>query len=362
MNWMKKTVSISAMLFFAAGLAACSSEDNQFSPQEVINEALKEANEPLEYYGEYVIKSDEEDNIQTLEWVSSEGKRRIEMKSSDGDEMVTAVNDGKKLSLYDKASNTAMITEFNEEEMRPIIQRSPRQQAQELLDMVQDTHDFSVGKEEKIAGRDTYHIIAAAKDDKTLFGNIEMWVDKETWMVLKSISEGNGFTMKQEYTKIDYKPEITDDLFVLDIPEDATIETMDVESMMPKETTQEAVKKELGAFYQIPETEDLKLSQITVTEGFEGRQEFSFDYTLQDIPVFSVSVFKAMSDVTEFDGMPNEEKINIRGLEGIKTDSKGFRLVEWKENELQYNVLLEDNPEIGFEEVEAYLEGMELVE
>ncbi|QTD39493.1 outer membrane lipoprotein carrier protein LolA [Sporosarcina sp. Te-1] len=360
MNWIKTTGSITAMLFFAIGLGACSSNESQFSPQEVINEALKEANEPLEYYGEYVMKSDDENDIIAKEWASKEGKRRIEMKSGDGVELTTAVNDGKKVSVYDNTSNTAMITEINDE-MRTLNQQSPRQQAEILLGMVKDTHDLSAGKEEKIIGRDTFHIIAKAKDDKTLIGDQEIWIDKETWMVLKSLSKGNGMTAMQEYTKIDYKPEITDDLFILDIPEDATIETMDEESMMPKETNQDEVKKELGAYYQIPENEELKLAKITVLEGVEGRQEFSFDYTKQGLPAFSVSVFKVMPNVTEFGGLPAEEDITIRGLEGTKIDAKGFRILDWIEGGLQYSVLLE-NPEIGFEEVEAYLEGMELVE
>ncbi|GKV56615.1 outer membrane lipoprotein-sorting protein [Sporosarcina sp. NCCP-2222] len=360
MNWIKTTASIGVMLFFAIGLAACSSEEGQFSPKEVINEALKEANQPLEYYGEYVMTSEDGYEIEAKEWVTKEGKRRLEMQTGDGSELTTAVNDGTKLSVYDTGSNTAMITEVNDD-LRALSQRSPRQQAEAILEIVKDTHDLSVGQEEKIVGRDTFHIIAKPKDDKTLIGKQEMWIDKETWMVLKSFSESNGLSMTQEYTLIDFKPEITDDLFVLDIPEDATIEMIDEESMLPDETTLEEVKKELGAYYQIRETDDLKLDKITVLEGFEGRQEFSFDYLKDGEPAFSVSVFKLMPNVTSFGRTAAVEATTIRGLEGTKMDAKGFRSLDWEEDGLQYVVLLE-NPDIEFEEVEAYIEEMELVE
>ncbi|MCG3088353.1 LolA family protein [Sporosarcina cyprini] len=361
MNWIKTTVTIGVMLFFAIGLAACSSEEGQFSPKEVINEVLKEANGPLEYYGEYVMISENEYEIKAKEWASAEGKRRIEMKTGESAEVMTAVNDGQKLSFYDEASNTAMIMEMNEDSLRTFNHQSPREQAEMLLEIVKDTHDLSVGKEEKIAGRNTFHIIAEPKDDKTIIGKYEMWIDKETWIVLKSFSESNGVSMTQEYTLIDFKPEITDDLFVLDIPEDANIEAFDEESMIPDETTQEEVKKELGAYFQISETDGLQLDRITVEDGFEGRQEFSFDYSKEGEPAFSVSVFKLSPDVTDFGGLPAEEEITIRGLKGSKIDTKGFRTLDWEEDGLQYVVLLE-NPDIGFEEVEAYLEEMVVVE
>ncbi|MEK3934435.1 outer membrane lipoprotein carrier protein LolA [Sporosarcina sp. FSL W7-1349] len=357
MNWIKPLSGISILLFFAIGLAACNTGESKFSPQEVLNTALQDADQPLAYYGEYTIKmNDDSSDIETKEWVAADGKRRIEMTFGNGAEQTITVNDGKHLSMYDKATNTAMIAEITEEDLNMLGQQSPRQQAERMLELIYDSHELSTGSEEVIAGRAAYHIIAKAKDSKTLIGDQEIWIDKETWIVLKSISESNELTMTQEYTKIDFAPELTDDLFVLKIPEGAAVEVIDEASMAPKEVTVEEVQEALGSYYQVPETEELKLSAITV-DGLEERPEFSFDYTKNDIPAFSVTVFKEMPNVVSFGGIPNEEEITIRGKKGTKTESGNFRLLNWVEDGLRYSVILQ-NPELSFEEVEKYLNQM----
>ncbi|MFS0575029.1 hypothetical protein AB1K83_05315 [Sporosarcina sp. 179-K 3D1 HS] len=359
MNWIKPLSGISILLFFAIGLAACNTGDAKFSPLEVINTALQDADKPVAYYGEYTIKTnDDSGDIEAKEWVASDGKRRIEMTSSDGAGQTLVVNDGKQISMYDESSNTAMIMEITEDDMRELSQQSPRQQAEQMLELIKDSHELSTGDEGKIAGRPAYHIIAKTKDDKTIIGDQEIWIDKETWIVLKSISKSNELTMTQEYKKIDFRPDLKEDLFAPYIPEGAAVEVMDEAGMAPIEVTAEEVKAALGSYYQVPEMEGLKLSAITVLEGLEERPEFSFDYTIDDIPAFSVTVYKEMSNVLSFGGMPNEKKITIRGKNGTKTESGNFRLLNWQEEGLRYSVILQ-NPEIGFEEVKRYLDQMD---
>ena len=302
-----------------------------------------------------------DDIMKAKEWASADGKRRIEVESDNGAEQTIAVNDGKQMTMYDKASNTASIMKMNEEDIKLLSQQSPRQQAERLLKLIKDSHDLTVEGEEKIAIRDTYHIVAKAKDTKTLIGDIELWIDKETWMVLKSVSKSNQNVMTLEYTKIDYKPALEDDVFVLDIPEGTTVETVDENTYTPKEVTMEDAKETLGTFYKIPETDILKLASVTVDEGLNERQEFSFDYTKDGIPAFFVSVFKETASSVSFGGLEAEEDITIRGKKGTKIDSGDFRTLDWVEDGLRYSILLQ-NPEIGFEELEGYVEGMELVE
>lgn len=363
MKWIKPSVSIGILLFFAVGLAACSAGEIKFSPQEVVNTALQEADEPIAFYGEYTLQSnDDESAVKVEQWVAKDGKRRIEMKTADGDLEMISVNDGKTISTYDTTTNTAMIMNMAEKDMQLLNGQTPQQQAKQLLELVKNSHELSTVGDEKIAGRDTFHIIAKAKDAKTLIGDQEIWIDKETWMVLKSISISNQLVLTQEFTKIDYDPVLDKELFIFDIPEGATVEIMDESSYAPQEATMNEVKEELGTFYKVSETVDLKLSDITVMEGLEGRLEFSFDYTDHaGIPAFSVTVFKEMANVTDFGGVSGEEDITIRGRKGTKTESGNFRLLNWKEDGLLYSVILE-NPTVEFEEVEKQLEEMELVE
>lgn len=362
MNWLKPSLSIMVLLFFAVGLAACTSEESQFSPQEVVNAALKEADETTSYYAEYTMHfSDDESDFSAKEWVSEDGKRRVEIASGDGDEQSIAINDGQQLSVYDQASNTVNIMKFSSEDQAALMQQSPRQQAEHLLKLIKDTHDFTNEADEKVAGRDTFHIVAKTKDDASLIGDQDIWIDKETWMVLKSVSKSAHTELTQEYTKIDFKPKLEEELFVLDFPEDATVEVMDDESYAPKEVSLEDVKESLGSYYQIPETDGLQLDRITVLEGIEDRPEYSFDYKRNDLPAFSLTVLKPLPNAVDFGQVGAEEELTIRGQQGTKMDSSGFRFMEWEEDVLQYNIILE-NPEIDFDEALTYLESMKLTE
>ena len=363
MKWIKPLLAISFLLVFAVGLAACNTEDNKFSPQEVVNAALKGADEQIDFYGEFTMKTnDDEGDFYAKQWVAKDGKRRIEMASADGTEETIAVNDGTNMTMYDKASNTATIMAMTEEDMQLISQQTPQQQAKQLLELVKESHDLSTLGSEKIAGRDTFHISAKAKKGNTLIGDQEIWVDKETWMVLKSISKSTKLVMTQEFTKIEYDPVFKEGIFTLEIPEGAEVETFDEESIAPKEATMEDVKATLGTFYMVAETDKMKLSSLTVMEGMEGRPEYSFDYANEEgIPLFSVSVFKELSNMVDFGAMGEEEQMTIRGQKGTKMESGNFRLLNWVEEGVVYSVILE-NPTISFDEVMAHLEAMELVE
>ncbi|MEZ7171783.1 outer membrane lipoprotein carrier protein LolA [Sporosarcina sp. OR05] len=361
--WIKPMIAVSFLLFFAVGLAACNTEHNKFSPQEVVNAALKGADEQIDFYGEFTMKTnDDEGDYYGKQWVAKDGKRRIEMASVDGTEETIAVNDGTNMTMYDKASNTASVMAMTQDDMQLISQQTPQQQAKKLLELVKDSHDLSTVGSEKIAGRDTFHISAKAKKENTLIGDQEIWVDKETWMVLKSISKSTDLVMTQEFTKVEYDLEFEEGIFTLEIPEGAAVETFDEESMAPKEATLEEVKAELGTFHMVAETDEMKLSSLTVMEGMEGRPEFSFDYTDEEgIPLFSISVFKDLSNTVDFGATAKEEQITIRGQKGSKMESGNFRLLNWVEDGVVYSVILE-NPTIEFDEMIEHLEEMKLVE
>ncbi len=361
MNWLKPVTGIGVLLFFGIGLAACNGGQSSLAPQEIVNSALQEADEPLSYYGEYTLRIDSDESDATIkEWVSEDGKRRIEMEDEGDGSRITGVNDGESYTMYDESTNTAMVMAGGKE-LQEAGQQTPREQAERMLEMVKDTHELSVGDEGKIAGRDTYHVIATAKDDKSLLGDQEIWIDKETWMILKTISKTpSGMLSVQEYTTIDYKPELSDDLFAFDIPEGAHIEEVD-DDYAPKTATLEEAKDVLGTFYLVQETKDLKLAEITVLDGYEGRKEFSFEYTKGGIPAFSVNVFQQNGSETDFGGMGNDVEVTIRGKKGTQTSLGDFRAVDWAESGKQYNALL-NNPDLSFEEVESYLEAMEQVD
>lgn len=356
---MKRWILVSAMMLVGIILTACGTEKDLLSPKEVVNTMLQEADEPFSYYGEYTTTSnDDSENYETKEWIRSDQKRRIELTSADNGDQLIMVNDGKSVTMYDKVENTALVMTMSDDDVNELDNQTPRQQAENMLDLVKDSHEFSAGDDVEIAGRSTYHIIAKKKDEKALLGDMEVWIDKETWLPLKTKTNHAGNELTVEYTKIDYKMEMADELFTIDLPEDVVVEVLEGD-YEPEEVTIDDVKEELGSFYQLSEESGLELKKITVLNGLEERPEFSLDYEKDGMSALSISVFKELPNVEDFGGV--EEEVTIRGKKATKMEMGEFRSLDWTEEGLRYVVLIE-NPEIGFEDVEKYLEEMILVE
>jgi len=356
MKW-KRTLCVGGMIaFLTISLVGCNSEAS-YSPQEIIDQALQETKELESYYGEYTMDIDETEGATVKEWMK-DGKRRIEM--SVDEDYVIAVNDGKQVITFSKKENKASIMTFENGELEELMGRSAKDNAQVLLNLVKDSHDIAIAGEEKIAGRDAYHITAKAQKKNTLLGDIEVWIDKKTWLTLKTITTNAGIITQQEYTKLEVNKKIDDALFAYDIPEGATIEQIDTQDQTTSATMDE-VKKQLGNFLILPEKDGVTLSTI-LDMKVEERPEFSFEYEKEEQPAFSVSVFKVVSNYETFGGsLANEEDIQVRGQEGTYMELGDRFVISWNENGYQYSILTE-NPDLTKEEILAYAKEMTIVQ
>lgn len=360
MNWMPKLISI---MLLTGALVACNMEESQYSPQQVIENALQETEQPATYYGEYKMGSslDNNEEIGTVkEWVQ-DGKRRIEMVASSEniEQEILLVNDGSTMYMYDRTENSVMTYPLGDE-MNSLGIQSPREQAEMLLETVRDSHNITIEGEEKIADRVAYHIIAKPKNDKSIIGDLEIWVDKKTWVTLKSITTSASSTFTQEYTKIDYDAKMDADTFIFEAPSNAIIEEIDTAAYMPVAIKEDEIKQTLGAFYK-PNSTDLQLTEVTVIGKDEPRPEYSFEYERNQIPALSFTVFKQTEQYAELGNTAEEKEQIIRGQKGSKMEMNDFRLLSWDEDGLSYSIILLD-PELTFEQTLTYLEEMTLVQ
>ncbi|MGM9951367.1 MAG: outer membrane lipoprotein carrier protein LolA [Lysinibacillus sp.] len=352
-----KRLVYSTALALTMALAGCSTGET-YTPQEIVAQTLEETTEVKSYYGEYEMDMGDEDVSHIKEWVK-DGKRRIELSGSDGEQYIT-INDGKQLTSFDVSANTIQIFEYPDDKTAALSQQSPKEQADMLLELIEDTHEITLGKEEKIAGRDTYQLVAKVNDKNSLMGDLEVWVDKENWMALKTVSNSGGLTMTTEYTKLELQPDLEDSLFVLEIPEGAVVERIDAGSYGPKESSIEEAKAALGSFLVFKEEAGLSLRSVEDME-VEERPEFAFNYNVNDEPAFTLSVLKPSADVTDVGADLGTTKIKIRGVDGEQLDMNKFRYIQWTEGGYQYGVIL-DNEELSFEQAYKYIEKMEIVQ
>jgi len=352
MKWKKSLRAAGLIAALTFSLAGCNTEGS-YSPQEIIDQALQETKEPLTYYAEYKMDmGDVGGKAQVKEW-TKDGKRRIETTAENGEHIIS-VNNGSQVIIYDGVKNTVHKMDLGEDGFDGF--QSPRDQAELIFNIVKDTHDVKIDGEEKIAGRDTYKIVAKAKKDDTLIGDIEVWVDKKTWVTLKTITNSAGNKMITEYTKMDENAKIDDAQFTIDIPKDAKVEEISGSELVKMDT----VKGELGEFLMVPEENGLTLEQISLDKGIENRSEYTLSYAKNGQEDISVTVFKANSKATKEEPILGEKEMDIRGQKGTVMDEQNFRCISWQENGYQYSIFLA-NSKLTIEDLVAYAKQMTIV-
>ncbi|MGE6516485.1 LolA family protein [Lysinibacillus sphaericus] len=357
MNWKKSLRAAGLVTALTFSLVGCNTQGS-YSPQEIIDQALQETAETTTYYGEYTIDMGEMGGkAQVKEW-AKEGKRRIDMTSENGEHFIS-VNNGTQIIMYDVVGNTVHKMNYAEGALDGL--QSPRDQAQLIFNMVKDTHEVNIAGEEKLAGRDTYKIVAKAKKDDTLLGDMEVWIDKKTWLTLKITTNNAGNEMTTAYTKMDDNAKIEDAQFTIDIPEDAKVEEISTEDSASQTVTLDVVKAQLGEFLMVPEENGLTLQNISFDKGFEDRPEYTFEYVKNEQQEISLTVFKADNSVAELDAIPGEKEIEVRGQKGTVMEQGEFRYIGWQEHGYQYGIIIE-NPEMTIEDVLSAAQQMTIVQ
>jgi len=355
-----KNLSILTSLLFLF-LFGCS-DLNQFSPEEVISNALEDEND-ISYYGEMTMTLDGVDEMENeviKEWRHNE-KTRTEINGPDG--LVMTVNDGKSITVYEeKESKAYKIEHIQLEELH----FDPKEQVDLILKLIRDTHDIETVGEDKIAGRPALHMAATKrKDQKSLMGDLEFWIDKEYWMVLKVKSTSGDVESNMEYTKIKFNPKMDQSTFALDLPEDVEIEDMgnieeqQVEADINVKDIPEKLKQ--PAIY-IPDGETHHISSVTYTEmeGDLGFKDVTIDYKQKDLPLMTLTIMKSEleNEIEEEPDVFDGEKVKIRNEEGLFIDLNELRSLSWSEAGLHYSISFID-PNLTLEEVKVWVDEME---
>src|SRR5699024_3377819 len=139
--------------------------------------------------------------------------------------------------------------------------------------------------------------------------------------------------------------DITDDIFVLDLPDDAQIQELG-EMFASEEVSLTEAVKELGrSFYYIPEQANIKIDSVGITE-LDGvdlkRKELDLAYTKDHMPLFSIGVFESEVELNGDDMLPGDELVTIRGQEAHYSDMDGFRMIVWQEEGINYSAFFEN--------------------
>lgn len=348
MKWTKILKSGAVISLLALSLAACNTELATVSPQEVIENVLKENKQPFAYYAESKTTLSDGTSQIMKEWKDETGKTRMEFSGSSGYETYS-VNDGSTIWTYEYESNEVFKFSLEQDYMES-INKSPSEQAKLMLEAIENTHLIQVVGKETLLNREVIHVKATPnKQENNLLGEHELWIDKETWFVLKSSSKVDDSTTITEYTHFEIDPVFEKNIFVFEAPKDAPIvELGEINEPTVVHDVQEAAKYIEQPFYYVEEQNDISIHDITVSG------QLTINYIKNNLPYFSLVVMPVNDANKAYNG---KDGINVRGQEAIVVEAGDFRSISWVQDGIGYAVLI-DSADVTTEEVLALIEDI----
>ena len=325
-------------------------ETLKYSPQEIFNNAIQDTTELPSYYAEFTMDFGDGKIVTAKQWVKN-NKNYLEVE--DNNSKTILLNDGNQLISYFPNEKTATIFDLSAKE--EFIMPTIKEQVMSMFKFIKDSHEITIGDDEKILGHDTYHLIAKAKEKGNLMGDMEIWVDKKAWMPLKTSSISDDMTSTTECTKYEPNAKIEDTVFVLDFPEDVIIQEKTVD--LSTNITLEEAKLLHKSFLVIPESTGYSIDTLE-DQHMEDTNEIAIKYVKNNELQFGMSIFKPLEPFTDNE---DEQAITVRGIQGSIFEIGTLRLIEWDENGLRYNIMIE-NPELTYDDILALAEQMEFVQ
>ncbi|MBG9789408.1 LolA family protein [Brevibacillus laterosporus] len=191
-------------------------KNSKMTMDQVYEELMKKM-EMVPLYKETTVKRDQKGKIVTStakEWYSPLDKGyRIEEKDNTGVVTYNVFNGKSSLTYREGAKSASEITAASEQK---VVNNDVF-----YLRELKNNHQLQFLGEETINNRATYHIMAIPTEKDDL--QVEMWMDKETGVAMKSITTVFGLQGITEVTKLDFYPEFTKGLFELTMPSDVKV-------------------------------------------------------------------------------------------------------------------------------------------
>lgn len=343
-------------------LFGCSSLKS-FSPNQILEKTLAASKkDEVSYYGEINVEiignegKFEFEKATIKEWHRN-GRVRNELDSSEDGEVILT-SDGSVIQMYFVDHKKVIETTIDESDNYLL---SPKEQFDQLLVMLRNTHNIETVGKETIADRSAFHLQATNREDKnSIFGNLDLWIDEEYWLPLKMVVKTGDIEMKMEFTKIDFDASFDDSLFVLDLPNDDSIEMINNVNDKIEISLDEIAEKFGKPVNVIEENDSWEISSIYLSKvnTLEHSELLEIDYKYKGVPslIMLVSHIDESTPSVEVFG-DITEKVTIREHEGYIIDSAEIVLLSWRENGLEYALQL-INPKVNLSEIIKLAESM----
>ena len=228
----------------------------------------------------------------------------------------------------------------------------------ELISILEKDYSLSIEDDIKLNGLVTQHVVAVPKDGNTS-ERIELWIDQNTWLVVKELQAQGNSTATFEYTEFQLNSIINDRKFAISVPEGIEVEQIHegIEQLNEEVTLDEAVKRLGMQVYYFKETDKLKLSEMHYIEDTgvpKGRLESTYITDSGSKIIIKEEPITAYYKQVDLD----YEKVNIKGMEASYIETERSKIIMFTTDESICHILTQ-NSNMSKEEFLGLMEFLE---
>lgn len=248
------------------------------------------------------------------------------------------VSDGEFIWTYDPKTNTVMKMEMPE---TPILGEIDYV---EIIGEFLNETDVSLLGVKEIDGRPAYLLETSLKEGKEEFqftDGMKLWVDKETWMPLRyEIYDSNGdLMMELEIHDLKLNTGIPDSEFVFEVPEGATVKTVDLGSFeLPEEMTLEEARESTGFEILVPEylpegyafNYSMASNNSWIAPEGQAFETVSLTYENEEKDIIFISETVHETESQDAAIMNTAEEVLINGKEGKYLILGDMKILNWE--------------------------------
>ena len=239
------------------------------------------------------------------------------------------VSDDENMWICDPQQNTVVIMKLSE------TSKQNEMDYQKIIEMMLNGSDFSLAGVEKFDGRTAYIIDMSPKDESYwgMFGDMKVWIDKETWMPLKmEMRDADGNPMySTEYRNFHINTGISDDEFQFEVPEGAEVQTMDMNKLvLPQAMTLEEAQEEATFDILVPSylPDGHEFEDAMVIQGFVETVSLTYKNDDERLGISEID-FEDEPQTSLI--MNSAEVISINGVEGkLVTVFDDNKMLQWE--------------------------------
>jgi outer membrane lipoprotein-sorting protein len=274
-------------------------------------------------------------------WLASDGRARLELQSDAGDAQIVA--DGERLTVYDSSAETAYTMALPAKEDAPAHDEPSLQDVRRGLDRLATAWTLSGAQPTSTAGRPTYTVRIAPKDDGGLLGAAELAWDALNGVPLRAAVYAQGQdepVLELEAEDVDYAP-IDDSTFDSRPPEGTRVveidPVVDDHGRPTRVRGVEAVQRRLPFELSAPaELAGLPRTEVRLVDA--GGTPGAVSLYGEGMGAIVVLQHEA-GDQDEQNGGPELPQVNIDGATGTELATPLGTIVRFERDGVAYTVI-----------------------